>query len=194
MVRAMVGQPVACVRRDSLGGGGNVTTTQVVPGHRQGQRMSRSLAQPAGWRSRRPRHPDGASDPAGRGDEVVARARTDPDRGAGRLRRPARGRRTHPAQSGRPCTRHLQAAQGTAQDRKGDLLKQRLANSVHVERVMSHIDAAEAFILRSAPLAHVAAQVPAILNHVRNHLAKDNVPREQAEAIAQPCGNKAGPS
>ena len=60
---------------------------------------------------------------------------------------------------------------------------QRLANSVHVERVMSHIDAAEAFILRAAPLEHVAAQVPAILNHVRNHLAKDNVQREQAEAI-----------
>ena len=59
----------------------------------------------------------------------------------------------------------------------------RLANSVHVERVMSHIDAAEAFILRAAPLEHVAAQVPAILNHVRNHLAKDNVQREQAEAI-----------
>ena len=48
---------------------------------------------------------------------------------------------------------------------------------------MSHIDAAEAFILRSAPLEHVAAQVPAILNHVRNHLARDNVLREQAEAI-----------
>ena len=79
--------------------------------------------------------------------------------------------------------RHLQAAQGTAQDKKGDPLKQRLANSVHVERVMSHIDAAEAFILRSAPLEHVAAQVPAILNHVRNHLARDNVLREQAEAI-----------
>ena len=29
----------------------------------------------------------------------------------------------------------------------------RLANSVHVERVMSHIDAAEAFILRAAPLS-----------------------------------------
>ena len=60
----------------------------------------------------------------------------------------------------------------------------RLANSVHVERVMTHIDAAEAFILRAAPLEHVAAQVPAILNHARNHLAKDNVHREQAEAIS----------
>jgi len=79
--------------------------------------------------------------------------------------------------------RHLQAAQGTAQNKKGDLLRQRLANSVHVERVMSHIDAAEAFILRAAPLEHVAAQVPAISNHVRNHLAKDNVLREQVEAI-----------
>jgi hypothetical protein len=79
--------------------------------------------------------------------------------------------------------RHLEVAQGTAQDHKGDALGARLANSVHVERVMSHVDAAEAFILRAAPLEHVAAQVPGILNHVRNHLAKDNVQREQAEAI-----------
>jgi len=79
--------------------------------------------------------------------------------------------------------RHLEAAQGTAQDHKGDSMGQRLANSVHIERVMSHIDAAEAFILRAAPLEHVAAQVPAIVNHARNHLAKDNLHREQAEAI-----------
>ena len=79
---------------------------------------------------------------------------------------------------------HLTAAQATAQDERGDWLGQRLANSVHIERVMSHIDAAEAFILRAAPLEHVAGQVPAILNHVRNHLAKDNVHREQAEAIS----------
>ena len=59
----------------------------------------------------------------------------------------------------------------------------RFANSVHVERVMSHIDAAEAFILRAAPRDHVAAQVPAILDHVRSHLGKDNVQREQADAI-----------
>jgi hypothetical protein len=78
---------------------------------------------------------------------------------------------------------HLEVAQKTAQDKKGDFLKQRLANSVHIERVMSHIDAAEAFILRAAPLDHVAAQVPSILNHVRSHLSKDNVQREQAEAI-----------
>ena len=79
---------------------------------------------------------------------------------------------------------HLEAAQVTAQDARGDWLGQRLANSVHIERVMSHVDAAEAFILRAAPLEHVAAQLPAILNHVRNHLAKDNVHREQAEAIS----------
>ena len=79
---------------------------------------------------------------------------------------------------------HLTAAQVTAQDEKGDWLGQRLANSVHIERVMSHVDAAEAFILRAAPLEHVAAQLPAILNHVRNHIAKDNVHREQAEAIS----------
>ena len=48
---------------------------------------------------------------------------------------------------------------------------------------MSHIDAAEARILRAAPRDHVAAQVPAILDHVRRHLAKDNVQREQTEAI-----------
>ena len=78
---------------------------------------------------------------------------------------------------------HLEAAQVTAEKERGDWMGARLANSVHVERVMSHIDAAEAFILRAAPLEHVAAQVPGILNHVRNHLAKDNVQREQAEAI-----------
>jgi len=77
---------------------------------------------------------------------------------------------------------HLEAAQSTAKVR-GDRLGARFTNSVHVERVMSHIDAAEAFILRAAPLDHVTAQVPAILDHVGRHLAKDNVQREQAEAI-----------
>ncbi len=56
---------------------------------------------------------------------------------------------------------HLEAAQVTAEKERGDWMGARLANSVHVERVMSHIDAAEAFILRAAPLEHVAAQVPA---------------------------------
>ena len=78
---------------------------------------------------------------------------------------------------------HLGVAQATAEDEKGDRLGARFANSVHIERVMTHIDAAEAFILRAAPLEHVAAQLPAILNHVRNHLAKDNVHHEQTEAI-----------
>ncbi len=77
---------------------------------------------------------------------------------------------------------HLEAAQLTAEQR-GDRLGARFANSVHIERVMSHIDAAEARILRAAPLDHVAAQIPAILDHVRSHLAKDNAQREQAEAI-----------
>jgi hypothetical protein len=88
-----------------------------------------------------------------------------------------------PPRAGVRARRHLQAAKVTAEDKKGDAWGQRLANSVHVERVMSHIDAAEALILRAAPLEHVAAQVPAILNHVNHHLAKENLHREQAEAI-----------
>jgi len=88
-----------------------------------------------------------------------------------------------PARAARRARIHLEAAQVTAEKERGDWFGARLANSVHVERVMSHIDAAEAFILRAAPLEHVAAQVPGILNHVRCHLAKDNVQREQAEAI-----------
>ena len=165
-----------------------MTTTQVVPGHRQGQRRSQSLAGPAGGAQDEPDIPTvHLTLPAEETnaswrehaltrievlDDYVDQLVLDDESNRKLLRSAKRARL------------HLGAAQSTAKV-NGDKLGARFANSVHVERVMSHIDAAEAFILRAAPLDHVAAQVPAILDHVRSHLAKDNVQREQAEAISE---------
>ena len=57
---------------------------------------------------------------------------------------------------------HLEARRPRPRTRRATRMGARFANSVHIERVMTHIDAAEAFILRAAPLDHVAAQLPAI--------------------------------
>lgn len=78
---------------------------------------------------------------------------------------------------------HLSTAQQTAQA-KGNRFAW-VAKPVAVERVMTHIDAAEAAILKAAPRDHVTAQFPSILAHVRRHLDCDSPDRESAERVGE---------
>jgi hypothetical protein len=77
--------------------------------------------------------------------------------------------------------RHLAAARDAAE--RSSSLRSVTAGAA-VERTMSNLAAAEADLLRLAPLDYVRGQLPSILAHVRAHLPASDPRRAQAEKIA----------
>jgi hypothetical protein len=57
-------------------------------------------------------------------------------------------------------------------------------NGARHARAASHLDAAEAHLLRRTPLPHLLGQLPSLLAHVRRHLPVDDPRRERVEKIA----------
>lgn len=81
--------------------------------------------------------------------------------------------------------RHLAAAREAAEHSSS--LRAITAGSA-VERTMSNLSAAEADLLRLAPLDYVRGQLPSVLAHVRAHLPATDPRRAQAEKIAASSG------
>jgi hypothetical protein len=76
---------------------------------------------------------------------------------------------------------HLEAAEKAA---AGKSSRRALISGSAVERTRSNLDAAEADLLRIAPLDYVAGQLPSILAHVRQHLPRHDPRRIHLEKIA----------
>jgi hypothetical protein len=83
---------------------------------------------------------------------------------------------------------HLDTAKATARHRSRLPLASRLRAAMagsDVERVSSNLDAAEADILRLAPIGYLRGQMPSLLSHVRSHLAADDPRRQRFEEITR---------
>ena len=83
--------------------------------------------------------------------------------------------------------RHLVTARDAAQGDPDRSVWQRIAGAYAgsaLERTASNVDAAEADLLRLAPAAYVAGQVPSLLAHVRSHLQADDPRAERLEQLA----------
>jgi hypothetical protein len=84
--------------------------------------------------------------------------------------------------------RHLVTARDAAQGEPGRSVWKKIAGAYagsSLERTASNIDAAEADLLRLAPEAYVAGQIPSLLAHVRSHLQADDPRAERLEQLAK---------
>jgi hypothetical protein len=77
-----------------------------------------------------------------------------------------------------------QAAGGITQPPRGTRLLSAISGS-DVERVMTHVDAADADILRLAPPSYLRGLMPSILAHVRAHLEPGDPRRVRLEEISR---------
>jgi hypothetical protein len=96
----------------------------------------------------------------------------------------------HSENIGRSIGRHLEAARqaaGAGQPRIGWWFRLRPQGSL-LERALSNLDAAEAQLVDIASADYLLAQIPSVLEHVRNHLAPTDVRRQEFERLAQALG------
>lgn len=77
---------------------------------------------------------------------------------------------------------HLEAARQAAD---GNSRWWEVRNGAIIERVMSHLNAAEADLLRRAPAKYVCGQISHIVSHVRQHLPTDDPQRLRVEELAE---------
>lgn len=62
-------------------------------------------------------------------------------------------------------------------------------NGAVVERVLSHLDAAQTTMLLKAPCSYMQSQLPEIQSHVRKHLPKSNPHRVALEKVVKEAGS-----
>ena len=77
---------------------------------------------------------------------------------------------------------HLEAARQAAD---GNSRWWEVRNGAIIERVMSHLNAAEADLLRRAPAKYVCGQISHIVSHVRQHLPTDDPQRLRVEELVE---------
>lgn len=89
---------------------------------------------------------------------------------------------------------HLVAARDAAEGKRptgswpGSTLWRRWLVKIHgadIERALYNVTAAEANLLRIAPMSHISTVMPSLLAHVRQHLASDDPRRVLMEDLAQ---------
>lgn len=87
--------------------------------------------------------------------------------------------------------RHLSEARRAAETgAKGGIARLRLwASGAAIERTESNIDAAEADVLRLAPLPFVQGQLPSVVASTRQHLPSDDPRRQRVEELAREAVN-----
>jgi hypothetical protein len=61
-----------------------------------------------------------------------------------------------------------------------------MKNGAVIERAMSNLDAAEALLLRRAPLPYLKGQLPHLWAHVRQHLPADDPRRQHVQTLVNP--------
>jgi hypothetical protein len=83
--------------------------------------------------------------------------------------------------------RHLQAVRQAAEAAK-PWPKKLFRNGALLERALSNLDAAEAFILNAATADYVRGQMPSLLRHVQCHLVPTDPRRQELERIARALG------
>jgi hypothetical protein len=100
-----------------------------------------------------------------------------------------RRKNSDPAAEELACTIHghldeaRHAAEGSAARKAGRLRS--WGGGACLERTASNLDAAEADLLRLAPVADVRAQMPSLRAHVRDHLDPDDPRRKSLDQIAE---------